>query len=197
MIIKSPKKKTNITWDVKIANNDGSTFYLEKRNYIQYLGVLIDDTISWKHHVSYVRSRVSRNIGILSKLRHFTSLFQLKQLHYNLIYPYISYAITSWGSAYTTQIKKIQTKQNHLIRLVFFATLYGPDTDSALPLLNLLDLLTVNNIFKLKLTLLINGIPKNYQTSLASIFVKQVKSMRTTRDTPQKITCIKHASGLT
>ena len=51
MIIKSPKKKSNITWDVKIANNDGSTFYLEKRNYIKYLGVLIDDTISWKHHV--------------------------------------------------------------------------------------------------------------------------------------------------
>ena len=85
------------------------------------------------------------------KLRHFTSLLQLKQLYYNLIYPYISYAITSWGSAYTTQIKKIQIKQNHLIRLVFFATLYGPDADSALPLLNLLDLLTVNNIFKLKL----------------------------------------------
>ena len=83
---------------------------------------------------------------------------------------------------------------------MFFATLYGPDTDSALPLLNLLHLLTVNNIFKLKLLNFtsINGIPKNYQTSLASIFVMQVKSMRTrtTRDTSQKITCIKHASGL-
>ena len=143
MIIKLPKKKTNITWDVKIANNDGSTFYLEKRNYMKYLGVLIDDTISWKHHVSYVCSRVSRNIGILSKLRHFTSLLQLKQLY--LIYPYISYAITSWGSAYTTQIKKIQTKQNHLIRLVFFATLYGRMEIQTV--LNLLDLLTVNNIF--------------------------------------------------
>ena len=33
----------------------------------------------------------------------------------------------------------------------FFATLYGPDTDSALPLLNLWDLLTVHNIYKLQL----------------------------------------------
>ena len=31
MIIKSPKKKTNITWDVKLTNNDGSTYGLEKR----------------------------------------------------------------------------------------------------------------------------------------------------------------------
>ena len=42
-------------------------------------------------------------------LRHRTRF----QVEYNLIYPYISYAITSWGSAFTTQIKKIQTKQNH------------------------------------------------------------------------------------
>ena len=46
---------------------------------------------------------------------------------------------------------KFQTKQSHVIRLMFFATLYGPDTDSALPLLNLLDLLTVKNICKLQL----------------------------------------------
>ena len=71
---------------------------------------------------------------------------QLKQLYHNLIYPYLSYWITSWGSAFTAQIKKVQPKQNHVIRLMFFATLYGPDTDSALPLLNLLDLLTVKNI---------------------------------------------------
>ena len=42
---------------------------------------------------------------------------------------------------------KIQVKQNRVIRLMFFATLYGKNTDSALPLLNLLDLLTVENIF--------------------------------------------------
>ena len=101
--------------------------------------------------MSYLCTRISRNTGIVGKLRHCTSLLQLKQLYYNLIYPYISYAITSWGSAFTTQIKKIQTKQNHVIRVMFFATLFGPDTDSALPLLNLLDLLTVTNIYKLQL----------------------------------------------
>ena len=151
MIIKSPKRKTNIIWDVKLTNNDGSAYSLEKRTYIKYLGVLIDDTLSWKHQVSYLCTRIFRNRGIIGKLRYFTSLSQLKQLYYNLIYPYISYAITSWGSAFTTQIKKVQTKQNHVIRLMFFATLYGPDTDSALPLLNLLDKLTGKNIYKLKL----------------------------------------------
>ena len=110
---KSPKRKTNIIWDVKLTNNDGSAYSLEKRTYIKYLGVLIDDTLSWKHQVSYLCTRISRNTGIIGKLRYFTSLSQLRQLCYNLIYPYISYAITSWGSAFTTQIKK--SKQNKIM----------------------------------------------------------------------------------
>ena len=44
---------------------------------------------------------------------------------------------------------KIQPKQNHAIRLIFFARTLGELTESALPLLNLLDVLTVNNVYRL------------------------------------------------
>ena len=74
--------------------------------------------------------------------------FLLKQLYHTLIYPYINYAIISWGSASTSNLKKIQ---NHIVRLIFFAILYGKHTESALPLLNLLDLLSVENIFAFQL----------------------------------------------
>ena len=39
--------------------------------------------------------------------------------------------------------------KNHAIRLIFFARTLGKSTESALPLLNLLDVLTVNNIYRL------------------------------------------------
>ena len=151
MIIKSSKKEMHNTFDIKILNNDGSSYSLIQKDHIKYLGVLIDDTISWKHHISFICSRISRNSGIFLKLRHYISLQQLKQLYYNLIYPYLSYAVISWGSAYTSHLKKIQVKQNHIIRVLFFATLYGKSTESALPLMNLLDILTVENIFTLQL----------------------------------------------
>ena len=85
------------------------------------------------------------------RLRCYLSLKQLKQLYHTLIYPYINYAIISWGSASTSNLKKIQAKQNHIVRLIFFATLYGKHTESVLPLLNLLDLLSVENIFAFQL----------------------------------------------
>ena len=51
---------------------------------------------------------------------------------------------------YTRHIMKIQGKQNHIVRLIFYARMYGRQTESAKPLLNLLDILTVDNIYCLK-----------------------------------------------
>ena len=110
--------------------------------------MLIDDKINWKQHISFVCSRVARNSGIFFKLRHYLTPLQLRQIYFNLINPYISYAIVAWGSAFKSNLKKLQVKQNHIARTIFFATLYGKDTESALPLLNLLDILTIENTFK-------------------------------------------------
>lgn len=44
----------------------------------------------------------------------------------------------AWGSAYKTHIDKIQTKQNHSARLIFFDVTCSEHTESALPQLNLL-----------------------------------------------------------
>ena len=149
MIVKSPQKRGgNI--NIKFTNKDGTCIFIEKKDHIKYLGVLIDEKLSWKYHIAYVSSRIARNIGIFSKLRHYMSLAQLKQLYYSLIYPYITYAILAWGSTYKTHIKKVQTKQNTVIRLIFFAITHGKNTESALPLMKLLDILSVNSIFKLQ-----------------------------------------------
>ena len=148
MIVKSPMKK-DLAVNIKIESVDGTSSLLERKDRVKYLGVHLDDTVSFKHHISYIASRISRSNGIIAKLRHFLTLSQLRQLYYSIIYPYISYAILAWGSAYKTHIKKIQTKQNHAIRLIFFARTIGEVTESALPLLNLLDVLTVNNVYRL------------------------------------------------
>ena len=85
VIIKSPKKKINGITNIKLKKQEGFTHILEKKDHIKYLGVLIDDSISWKYQISYICSRISRNTGILLKLRNYLPLMQLKQLYYSLI----------------------------------------------------------------------------------------------------------------
>ena len=148
MIVK-PLRKKNTNIIINIANRDGSCHALERKDHIKYLGVLIDSSLTWRYHISYVCSKLSRNTGVISKLRHYLPLKHLTQIYYNLIYPYISYAIVAWGSTSKTNLQKIQTKQNHVVRLMFFATLSGKNTCSALPLLNILEILTVTNVYRL------------------------------------------------
>ena len=95
MIIKS-SRKTSENIEIKLISMDGSCHLLRKKDHIKYLGVMIDESLSWKYHISYICSRVSRNIGIISKLRHYLAIHQQKQIYYNLVYPYLSYAVITY-----------------------------------------------------------------------------------------------------
>lgn len=81
---------------------------------------------------------------------HHLSVKQLKQICYTLIYPCmscimcISHAILAYGSNFSSHLHKVQIKQNHVARLIFF------ERESAVPLLNLLEILeitTVHNVY--------------------------------------------------
>ena len=141
VIVKSNRKASGRI-EVKLQNINGSSYLLERKDHIKYLGAMIEESLSWKYHISFTCSRISSNVGVISKLRHYLTITQP-------IYPYLSYAIIAWGSAYKTHLKRLQSKQNTVLRLMFFATTSGPYTESALPFLNLLDVLTVNNVYRL------------------------------------------------
>ena len=106
-------------------------------NYIKYLGP----------HIQHTNSKISR---ILFRLRHFLTLNTLKQIYYSLIYPYLHYGIMSWGNTYPSRLTKVQTKQNKCIRCIFFSH----NRESSAPYLKLLDILNIDNTFKLKIFLL-------------------------------------------
>ena len=89
---------------------------IEEKNYIKYLGIYIDKNLNWAPHIQHINSKISKNLGILFRLRHFLTLNTLKQIYYSLIYPYLHYGILSWGI-----LTKVQTKQNKCMRCIFFS----------------------------------------------------------------------------
>ena len=79
MIVKSSKKKDDQV-NIKIESADGTINVLQRKQKIKYLGVLLDETMSFNHHISYICTRIARNNGIISKLRHYLTLLQMKHL---------------------------------------------------------------------------------------------------------------------
>ena len=94
---------------------------IEEKNYIKYLGIYIDKNLNWAPHIQHINSKISKNLGILFRLRHFLTLTTLKQIYYSLIYPYLLHGIMSWGNTYPSRWTKVQTKQNKCIRCIFFS----------------------------------------------------------------------------
>ena len=47
---------------------------LESKVYMKYLGVLIDKNLSWKYHIDAISTKISKNVGLIAKLRHYVLL---------------------------------------------------------------------------------------------------------------------------
>lgn len=134
MIIKSSRKK--------IPNIELPQF--KQTEYIKYLGVYIDENLTWDKQINFILSKISKNNGIIRRLRHYVNLKTLQSLYYTLIYPYFSYGILSWDSTYKTKLSRICTAQNkcYSIRSLFFAN----QRETANPLYTILEFLTFENI---------------------------------------------------
>ena len=91
------------------------------KSQIKYLGVYIDQHLHWGPQIKHINKKLAKNRGIITKLIYYVNLHTMK-LYYSFIYPYLTYAITSWGSACKTRLNRIRTKENKFIRLFFFCT---------------------------------------------------------------------------
>lgn len=118
------------------------------------MGVFIDEHLKWDAHLQHINNKITKNIGILFKLRHYLPLSTLKQLYYTLIYPYLTYGLMCWGTAYQTRLNKIKISQNNGIPIIFFAS----KRESSTPYFTLLEILRLENIFKLKIGSLVHKI---------------------------------------
>ena len=47
---------------------------INEKEYIKYLGVLLDSSLSWKYQISSLTKKISRSIGVMYKLRPFLPL---------------------------------------------------------------------------------------------------------------------------
>ena len=99
----------NLIWrtDLIYDNNTKNFIRLERKDYVKYLGVLIDSNLIWKYHISHVASKISKSVGIIYKLRHFVPFSTLLNIYNSLISPYLTYGLVAWGQAAKSHIEKL------------------------------------------------------------------------------------------
>ena len=90
---------------------------IKEKEYIKYLGLLIDNKLSWQHHVKYLNLKVAKGIGIIAKLQHFVSKNTLKML-YAFVQPHIDYGLLLWGNANKSITKVVNNNIKKAVRKI-------------------------------------------------------------------------------
>ena len=100
VIFRPSQKKLSYQINIRLYHIASNSYtFLECKDYVKFLGVLIDKNLTWKYHIDYIASKISRVVGIISRLRHSVPLNTLIQIYRSLSFLYTYYGIAAWGQA--------------------------------------------------------------------------------------------------
>ena len=85
---------------------------------VKYLGMIVDDKLTWEQHIEYISEKIVRNIGILKHIRNFMPQESLLLLYHTLVEPYLRYCSIVWGQCSESLKDRLQTLQNKAARTI-------------------------------------------------------------------------------
>ena len=95
---------------------------IKRETFIKFLGVFIDENVTWETHINYLNEKISKNIGIMYKARKYLSFNNMKSLYFSIIHCYINYANIAWGSTGKSKLLKLHKHQKHISRMIHYQT---------------------------------------------------------------------------
>ena len=122
---------------------------LVRSSFIKYLGVIVDDTMTWKHHIDSTVSRVRKLIFAFKSLRSIVDLDYLKNIYFALAQSILSYCIVAWGGSATSHMLRLERAQRAVLKVISRKPLRFPTTN----LYVLCQVLTVRQLFVLQTVL--------------------------------------------
>ena len=84
----------------------------------KFLGLIIDNKLSWKQHTTNFCKLLSRNVGVINKIKCCFPSNILLNLYNTLILPYLNYGILAWGNSSRMYLDRILVIQKRIIRII-------------------------------------------------------------------------------
>ena len=142
LIFRNPKKKLNYNLKIKL---NGKRLYSSK--FVKYLGILIDPHLNWSHHTESLAPKLSRSIGMLSKVRHYVNKQVLRNIYFGIFSSILNYGAQIWGQNHNKHIARIMKLQDRAIRVINFSGYREPTSKlyKSSNILKFKDNITLNN----------------------------------------------------
>ena len=115
---------------------------IEKVNSFNFLGITLNENMSWKNHINNIGRKISKIIGTMCRIKKFVNTHILLKIYNSLILSHLHYGILCWGFD-SQNLFKLQKKA---IRIICNSR-YNSHTD---PLFKKLNLLKIQDIFRVQ-----------------------------------------------
>lgn len=115
----------------------------------KYLGVVVDQRLSWHAQIELMMGRTRKLMWIFKKLRYIADKKLLKQVYIALAQSLLVYCIPVWGGASKIKFLELERAQRALLKVMYFKSYRFP-TDS---LYKISDTLSVRQLYMLNIIL--------------------------------------------
>ena len=86
-----------------------SNYSIDRVKETTFLGVILDEHLTWKSHIHNVARKVSKAVGIIYKSSFCLDDSSLQILYFSLIFPYLFYCVSVWASTYPSNLRRLIT----------------------------------------------------------------------------------------
>ena len=100
---------------IKVANVPNNLTQIKQ---VQFLGLTIDEKLTWSNHINILCSKIARVIGVMSKLKFVLPSHALLLIYNSLILPHLSYGNMLWASSSIYLVNRIFLLQKRALRVI-------------------------------------------------------------------------------
>ena len=134
MLFHSPNTKFTF-----IPNLNINGIELERVENFNFLGLTINENLSWKPHMDKVKNKIAKSGGVINRLKHFLPMNILRTIYCSAIQSNLTYSLLVWGY----DCNRLAKTQKKVIRNICCEK-YNAHTD---PLFKKLNLLKIEDLY--------------------------------------------------
>lgn len=116
LIIDNKNSLNKYESNIKINNVN-----LDIVDHVKYLGVIIDENLSFKNHLSYISGKIGSKINVLSRLRNELNCQQKITIYKSIIEPHFTYCASIIFLLTDNDFNRLQILQNKCMRTILKA----------------------------------------------------------------------------
>ena len=127
MIIGGRTKLCQFNYIALDANNDR----LENVTEFKYLGVTINQYLTWHYHIDQLQSKVAKRLGVLKRIKHLLPIYARKIYVTTMVIPILEYASIVWDDkSNKVLMDSIQVLQNRGAKMVLDRAPHSSSTEA-------------------------------------------------------------------